>query len=119
MSDDQALAVERGRNPKPMPMVVRRDGAVILPPFDIGTLAGILEDDATRLPGAALHAEMEPLPKLGIGIGTDVKTNVVTRIRVDDFDRAGVKGTADFDHGGIRGFGTETPSPVNGADSID
>src|SRR5205823_4343719 len=119
MRDHQALAVERGRHAEPMPMVVRRDGPVILPALDVGALGGVLEDDATGLPGAALHAEIEPLPELGMGIGSDLEANVVARVRIDDFDRAGVESTADFDHGGMRGFGTETPSPVNGADSID
>src|SRR5450759_1604179 len=99
MADHQALAVECGRNAEPVTMVVRRDGLVILPALDIGASTGVLEDDATGLPGAALQAKIEPLPELGVGIGANIEANVVARIRSDDLDRARIEGTADLDHG--------------------
>jgi hypothetical protein len=109
MADHQALAVERGRNAEPVTVVVRGDGPVILPALDIGASTGVLEDDATGLPGAALQAKIEPLAELCVGIGANIEAYVVARIRSDDLDRTRVEGTADFDHGGLGRFGPETP----------
>src|SRR5271170_907585 len=96
--DRESRAVEGCRNPEPLLPIVGGNRAVAGPTVNIGTLASVLEKNATELVARALDAKEKPLPELGVRVGAYVHAQVVRALSSDRLDGAGVEAVADLEH---------------------
>ena len=102
--DGQHAVFVFGRDAEPILAVVRGARLIIFPAFGISRIRRVFKVHHAILIRRTLQAEIKPLCEIGSVVRTQLQADIGGVSQVFDDDGAGVKLSADFNHGKVLGI---------------